>query len=112
MIELLQRDEAALERILSGLDHLEADTADRADTDLDLRDIRAGSAMSAERTQAIRAAAATRSDDAAARARRVLRELSRRGARVNFAAVAAGAGVSRQFLYTDPELRQEIEATA
>ena len=65
--------------------------------------------MSAERTQAIRAAAATRSADAAARARRVLRELSGRGARVNFAAVAAGAGVSRQFLYTHPELRQEIE---
>jgi Family of unknown function (DUF6262) len=65
--------------------------------------------MSADRTQAIRAAAATRSTDAAARARRVLRELSRRGARVNFAAVAAGAEVSRQFLYTDPELRQEIE---
>jgi hypothetical protein len=65
--------------------------------------------MSAERTQAIRAAAATRSDDAAARARRVLRELRRRGARVNFAAVGAAAGVSRQFLYTHPELRQEIE---
>ena len=28
---------------------------------------------------------------------------------MNFAAVAAGAGVSRQFLYTHPELRQEIE---
>jgi hypothetical protein len=65
--------------------------------------------MSAERTQAIRAAAATRSDDAAARARRVLREMGKRGARVNFAAVAAAAGISRQFLYTHPELRQEIE---
>lgn len=65
--------------------------------------------MSAERTQAIRAAAVTRSDDAVVRARRVLGELARRGAPVNFAAVAAGARVSRQFLYTHPELRQEIE---
>jgi hypothetical protein len=61
------------------------------------------------RTQAIREAAAIRSDDAVARARRVLREMSRRGARVNFAAVAGAAGVSRQFLYTHPELRAEIE---
>jgi predicted Zn-dependent protease len=60
-------------------------------------------------TRAIRAAAATRSDDAAARARRVLREMAKRGAAVNFAAIAAAAGVSRQFLYTHPELRQEIE---
>lgn len=65
--------------------------------------------MSGDHTQAIRAAAATRSDDAAVRARRVLRELSRRGAAVNFAAIAAAAGVSRQFLYTHPELRVEIE---
>ena len=42
LVELLQRDEHALERILSGLDQLEADTADRADTDLDLRDIAQG----------------------------------------------------------------------
>ncbi len=39
LVELLRRDEDALERILNGLDHLEADTADRADTDFDLRDI-------------------------------------------------------------------------
>ena len=65
--------------------------------------------MSAERTRAIRATAARRSDDAAARARRVLREMGKRGAAVNFAAIAAAAGVSRQFLYTHAELRQEIE---
>ena len=39
LVELLRRDEAALERILSGLEQLEADAADRADTDLDLREI-------------------------------------------------------------------------
>jgi Phage integrase family len=44
LVELLQRDEHALERILSGLDQLEADTADRADANLDLRDIAQGTA--------------------------------------------------------------------
>ena len=44
LVELLRRDEDALERILSGLDQLEAATADRADTDLDLRDIAQGGA--------------------------------------------------------------------
>src|SRR5205823_9275324 len=34
LVELLRRDEHALERILSGLDQLEADTADRAHSDL------------------------------------------------------------------------------
>jgi hypothetical protein len=64
--------------------------------------------VSAERSDAIRVAAAARSADATARARRALRELHRRGAEVNFAAVAAIAGVSRQFLYSTPELRDEI----
>jgi Family of unknown function (DUF6262) len=35
--------------------------------------------------------------------------MAKRGAAVNFAAIAAAAGVSRQFLYTHPELRREIE---
>jgi hypothetical protein len=64
--------------------------------------------VSAERSDAIRVAAAARSTDATARARRALRELHRRGAEVNLAAVAAIAGVSRQFLYSTPELRDEI----
>jgi hypothetical protein len=65
--------------------------------------------VSIERTDAIREAAAHRSLDATARARRALRELSRHGTEVNFAAVAAIANVSRQFLYTNPELRKEID---
>ena len=65
--------------------------------------------MSGERTQAIRVAAATRSHDADARVRRALRELGKRGGEVNFASVAAAAGVSRQFLYSQVELRSEIE---
>ena len=65
--------------------------------------------MSVERADRIRAAAATRSLDATARAGRALRELHHRGADVNFAAVAAIAGVSRQFLYSHPQLRDEIK---
>jgi hypothetical protein len=65
--------------------------------------------VSAERSDAIRMAAAARSTDATARARRAVRELHRRGAEVSFAAVAAVAGVSRQFLYSHPELRDEID---
>ena len=65
--------------------------------------------MSAERADRIRTAAATRSLDASARAGWAVRELHHRGADVNFAAVAAIAGVSRQFLYTHPQLREEIE---
>lgn len=65
--------------------------------------------MSREGTQAIHLAAATRSLDAAGRVRRALRELAKRGVEVNFAAVAAAAGVSRQFLYSQAELRAEIE---
>jgi hypothetical protein len=65
--------------------------------------------VSAERADRIRTAAATRSLDATARAGRALRELHHRGAEVNFAAVAAIASVSRQFLYTNPELREEID---
>jgi hypothetical protein len=65
--------------------------------------------VSAEPADTIRTAAATRSLDATARAGRALRELHHRGADVNFAAVAAIAGVSRQFLYTHPQLRDEIK---
>ena len=65
--------------------------------------------MTEQRTTAIRDAAASRSQDTAARARRAVRELTKRGTEINFAAVAVAANVSRQFLYTNPELRQEIE---
>lgn len=65
--------------------------------------------MSAERTQAIRQAAAARSLDAASRVRRAMRELDKHGVEMSFAAVAAAVNVSRQFLYTHAELRAEIE---
>ncbi len=56
------------------------------------------------------AAAAQRKRQAAlARAAHALRDLDERGAAVSFQAVARRAGVSRQWLYEQPELRAEIE---
>ena len=56
------------------------------------------------------AAAAVRSHDGAMlRASGALRELDRTGAVINFQAVAHAAGVSRQWLYQQPDLRGEIE---
>lgn len=65
--------------------------------------------MSGKGTQAMHQTSATRSQDAAERVRRALRDLAKRGVEVNFAAVAAAAGVSREFLYSHAELRAEIE---
>jgi hypothetical protein len=65
--------------------------------------------VSTERARSIRDAAAGRTLDAAARARRAIRELDKRGGEVNFAAVAQAANVSRDFLYSHAELRAEIE---
>ena len=66
--------------------------------------------MSAERTQAIRAAAATRSADAAARARRVLGELSRRGARGELRRGRGGCGGQPPVsLHRTQSCEQEIE---
>jgi cell division protein FtsB len=54
-------------------------------------------------------AAAARHELAVTRARRALLELDREGAAISFQAVARRAGVSRQWLYTQPELREQIE---
>jgi Family of unknown function (DUF6262) len=43
------------------------------------------------------------------RAERTLRDLDREGAPISFQSVARRAGVSRQWLYTQPALREEIE---
>jgi hypothetical protein len=55
------------------------------------------------------AAAARKHDAAIARAGAALRELARAGGVINFQAVARAAGVSRQWLYQQPDLRREIE---
>lgn len=54
-------------------------------------------------------AAAGRHRRAVERADQALRELDAQGAQISFQSVARRAGVSRQWLYTQPALRQEIE---
>jgi hypothetical protein len=54
-------------------------------------------------------AAAARHQRAVERAQQALRELDAEGAAISFQSVARRAGVSRQWLYTQPALRQEIE---
>ena len=55
------------------------------------------------------AAAARRHELTRARAIQALRELDRAGTPVTFAAVAAAAGISRSWLYTQPDIRDQIQ---
>lgn len=57
----------------------------------------------------LQAAARRQREHAQSRARDALRQLDRQGAAISFQAVARHAGVSRQWLYQQPELRKEIE---
>ena len=61
------------------------------------------------RTTALLAAAQRKSQAARSRVSAALRALDARGGEITFQAVAHAAGVSRQWLYTQPELRAEIE---
>jgi hypothetical protein len=54
-------------------------------------------------------AAKARHQRTVARAEKALREMDAEGALVSFQAVAQRAGVSRPWLYTQPELRARIE---
>jgi hypothetical protein len=54
-------------------------------------------------------AAAARHRRAVERAEQALRDLETEGAQIGFQIVARRAGVSRQWLYTQPALRAEIE---
>jgi hypothetical protein len=65
--------------------------------------------VSDRQTAAVRAAATKRTADAEARVRKALRAIATSGAEANFVAVATAARVSRQFRYSHPELRAEIE---
>lgn len=65
--------------------------------------------MAADRAASLRAAAARKRELATSRARSALRELDHRGAEITFQSVARHAGVSRQWLYEQPQLRAEIE---
>jgi hypothetical protein len=66
--------------------------------------------MRADNSRHLVAAAQRRSDQTLARAQQALRELQTAGQPISVAAVAARAGVSRAWLYTQPELRQQITA--
>ncbi len=57
---------------------------------------------------ALDAAAKRKSQAAQRRAKDALRTLDARGEQITFQAVAQTAGVSRQWLYTQPDLRGEI----
>lgn len=65
--------------------------------------------MTTDRSSSLRAAAARRREQALTRATGALLDLARRGESVTFQSVARHAGVSRQWLYQQPELRAEIE---
>ncbi len=65
--------------------------------------------MGNDRVSPLVAAAARKHDGAMLRASGALRALDRAGAVINFQAVARAAGVSRQWLYQQPDLRREIE---
>ena len=115
LIEVLERDEQSLTRILEGLDAIEADHADADGEELDLRDLaaeRRGQRLMPDRPapRQLADAAARRTLEAEQRVQGALRELDREGAAVTFAAVAKRAGVSRVFLYQHAELRAQIEA--
>ncbi len=61
------------------------------------------------RPDALAAATARRHELTRAKAIQALRELDRAGAPVTFASVASAAGISRSWLYTQPDLRSEIQ---
>lgn len=64
--------------------------------------------MPRERTP-LQVAAQRKRDSALARARAALAEMHQAGSEVTFQGVADRAGVSRQWLYKNPELRAEID---
>ena len=61
------------------------------------------------RTTALHAAAQRKREAARSRVSDALRALDARGDEITFQAVARAAQVSRQWLYTQPQLRAEIE---
>jgi hypothetical protein len=65
--------------------------------------------MTAERSHALRSAAAARSIAAEQRAQHAIAELDRRGQPITFLAVAAEAAVSARYLYAHPQLRATIQ---
>lgn len=69
-------------------------------------------AMRADNSAHLIAATHRRSEQTLARARKALAELTDSGQPVTISTVAARAGVSRAWLYTQTDLRQQIQARA
>jgi hypothetical protein len=65
--------------------------------------------MPPDHGRSLAAAAQRKRDRALERAHGALRDLDRRGETISFQSIARTAGVSRQWLYKQPELRAEIE---
>lgn len=65
--------------------------------------------MCPDHATALAIAAARRHELTRARAIQAMRELDRAGAPITFAAVAAAAGISRSWLYTQPDIRDQIQ---
>ncbi len=65
--------------------------------------------MPPDNTAPLAVAAARRHEHTRARAIQALRELDRAGAPVTFASVATAAGISRSWLYTQPDIRGQIQ---
>lgn len=61
-----------------------------------------------DRVERLREAAQARHDATLGRARNTLASMTRRGTPVTFRRVAEAAGVSRSWLYRQPELREQI----
>lgn len=66
------------------------------------------SANRQQRTEQLRSASARKSEEAQAKARRAIVSLENTGRPVNFNTVAAAAGVSKNFLYENSEIRRRI----
>ena len=64
--------------------------------------------MPPEAPAPLAAAAARRHQLTRARAIQALRELGRAGSPVTFASIAGAAGISRSWLYTQPDIRDQI----
>jgi hypothetical protein len=65
--------------------------------------------MPAETTAAVIAAARQRHEHTRAKAIRALRELAATNTPITFQTVATAAGVSRSWLYTQPDIRHDIQ---
>lgn len=65
--------------------------------------------MSVEQTELLTANARRRSEQTQQRAQQTLTAMATRGDRITLARLAQAAGVSRSWIYTQPELREQIE---